>query len=132
MFGVGGGIIMVPLLMLWARMDQRQAAATSLVAIVPTAVAGATTYGIAGEIDLVAVSEDSQSQGVGSALMDSMIDLADNWLDLKRLSLIAFVGNDRAIALYERLGFEREGIMRRVGYGDGDWMDAVMMARLRD
>ncbi|MFL0712285.1 MAG: GNAT family N-acetyltransferase [Microcella pacifica] len=86
----------------------------------------------AGEIDLVAVSEDSQSQGVGSALMDSMIDLADNWLDLKRLSLIAFVGNDRAIALYERLGFEREGIMRRVGYGDGDWMDAVMMARLRD
>jgi putative acetyltransferase len=86
----------------------------------------------AGEIDLVAVSEESQSQGVGSALMDSMIDLADNWLDLKRLSLIAFVGNDRAIALYERLGFEREGIMRRVGYGDGDWMDAVMMARLRD
>jgi uncharacterized protein len=56
MFGVGGGIIMVPLLMLWARMDQRQAAATSLVAIVPTAVAGATTYGIAGEIDLVAAA----------------------------------------------------------------------------
>jgi len=86
----------------------------------------------AGEIDLVAVGEEWQSQGVGSALMDSMIDLADNWLDLKRLSLIAFVGNDRAIALYERLGFEREGLMRRVGYGDGDWMDAVMMARLRD
>ncbi|MER3388840.1 MAG: sulfite exporter TauE/SafE family protein [Microcella sp.] len=56
MFGVGGGIIMVPLLMLWARMDQRQAAATSLVAIVPTAVAGATTYGIAGELDLVAAA----------------------------------------------------------------------------
>lgn len=54
MFGVGGGILMVPLLMLWAHMDQRQAAATSLVAIVPTAIAGATTYGIAGEIDLFA------------------------------------------------------------------------------
>ncbi len=54
MFGVGGGILMVPLLMLWAHMDQRRAAATSLVAIVPTAIAGATTYGIAGEIDLIA------------------------------------------------------------------------------
>ena len=58
MFGVGGGILMVPLLMLWARMDQRQAAATSLVAIVPTAIAGATTYGIAGEIDLVVVRRE--------------------------------------------------------------------------
>jgi len=54
MFGVGGGILMVPLLMLWVHMDQRRAAATSLVAIVPTAIAGATTYGLAGEIDLVA------------------------------------------------------------------------------
>ncbi len=54
MFGVGGGIIMVPLLMLWVHMDQRRAAATSLVAIVPTAIAGATTYGFAGEIDLIA------------------------------------------------------------------------------
>lgn len=52
-FGVGGGIVMVPLLMIWARMNQRRAAATSLIAIVPSAIAGSITFGIAGQVDLL-------------------------------------------------------------------------------
>lgn len=50
-FGVGGGIIMVPLLMLWAKLDQRRASATSLLAIVPTSIVGALTYGINQQVD---------------------------------------------------------------------------------
>ncbi len=55
-FGVGGGIVMVPLLMIWARMNQRRAAATSLFAILPTAIAGSITFGVAGQIDLVSAA----------------------------------------------------------------------------
>ncbi len=54
LFGVGGGILMVPLLIGLAHMDQRRAAATSLVAILPTAVVGSVTYGLNGQVDLVA------------------------------------------------------------------------------
>src|SRR6478672_11155333 len=54
MFGVGGGFIMVPLLMWLAGMDQRRAAATSLLAVVPIAAVSAIGYGIQGEIDLFA------------------------------------------------------------------------------
>lgn len=54
MFGVGGGIVMVPMLMWWARMDQRRASTTSLVAIVPSAIVGSIGYGINGEIDYLA------------------------------------------------------------------------------
>jgi len=54
LFGVGGGLLMVPLLMWWARMDQRRASATSLVAIVPTGIIGAIGYAIGGEIDVLA------------------------------------------------------------------------------
>lgn len=43
-FGVGGGIIMVPLLMMWVSFDQRRASATSLLAIIPTSLVGALTY----------------------------------------------------------------------------------------
>jgi len=50
MFGVGGGIIMVPLLVLVAHLDQRQASATSLFAIVPTALVGAIRYWTMGQI----------------------------------------------------------------------------------
>jgi len=53
-FGVGGGIVMVPLLMALVHMDQRLAATTSLAAIVPTSIAGSLSYLAAGHIDLVA------------------------------------------------------------------------------
>lgn len=53
-FGVGGGILMVPLLITFANMDQRRASATSLAAIVPTAVVGAITYFASGEVDVIA------------------------------------------------------------------------------
>jgi uncharacterized protein len=51
-FGVGGGILMVPLLLTFAGMDQRRAAATSLAAIVPASVAGTATYLANGEVDV--------------------------------------------------------------------------------
>lgn len=54
MFGVGGGIVMVPLLVGLAQMDQRRAAATSLAAIVPASAVGATTYFLSGHTDLAA------------------------------------------------------------------------------
>ncbi|MDR2379062.1 MAG: TSUP family transporter, partial [Bifidobacteriaceae bacterium] len=48
MFGVGGGIAMVPLLIWLGRLDQRRASAASLAAIMPTALAGAASYGLRG------------------------------------------------------------------------------------
>jgi uncharacterized protein len=50
LFGVGGGIIVVPLLLLIGRWQERPAMATSLAAIGVIAVAGATSYGIHGEL----------------------------------------------------------------------------------
>lgn len=47
-FGVGGGVVMVPLLLWWTTLDEKRAHATSLLAITPVAIVGATTYGIGG------------------------------------------------------------------------------------
>ncbi len=52
LFGVGGGIIMVPLLVAWFALDQRRASATSLLAIVPIATASAAGYALTGAVDL--------------------------------------------------------------------------------
>ncbi len=51
LFGVGGGIVIVPCLVLFARMDQRRAQALSLVAIVPIAVSGTIGYGLDGQVE---------------------------------------------------------------------------------
>jgi putative acetyltransferase len=70
-------------------------------------------------------------RGVGSALMAAVIDLADRWLNLKRLELEVWADNAPAIALYEKFGFEREGLLRAEGFRDGVYADSLAMARLR-
>jgi uncharacterized membrane protein YfcA len=50
MFGVGGGIVIVPLLMLWVGLEMRPATATSLAAIGITAAAGVATYWALGDV----------------------------------------------------------------------------------
>lgn len=54
LFGVGGGIVMVPLLIWLTGMDQRQASATSLLAIVPASAAGMITYLTGSAVNLMA------------------------------------------------------------------------------
>ena len=51
-FGVGGGIVAVPLLILLAGIPERAATATSLGAIAITASAGVVVYGLRGEVDV--------------------------------------------------------------------------------
>ena len=50
LFGVGGGLVIVPALMAVLRMDQRRASATSLAAIIVTAAVGSGTYALHGEV----------------------------------------------------------------------------------
>jgi putative acetyltransferase len=79
----------------------------------------------------MAVHDDYQGQGVGSALMAAMIELADNWLGLRRLELEVWADNAAAIHLYEKFGFETEGRGRQYARRAGELVDALFMARLR-
>ena len=74
----------------------------------------------------IAVRDDWQGKGVGTALMEACLDLADNWLDLR-----VYVDNAPAIALYKKFGFEIEGTHRRFALRNGEYVDAHVMARLR-
>jgi uncharacterized protein len=51
LFGVGGGIVVVPALTLLARFPPKLATGTSLTAIVPISIAGAIGYATSGEVD---------------------------------------------------------------------------------
>jgi uncharacterized membrane protein YfcA len=50
LLGVGGGLIMVPLLVFWAGYRQRDAHAMSLAAIIPISLASVITFGVAGHV----------------------------------------------------------------------------------
>ena len=77
------------------------------------------------------VHDDFTGRGVGTALMAAFVDTADNWHDIKRMELTVYTDNDAAIRLYEKFGFEKEGLLRSFGYRDGQYVDAYTMARLR-
>lgn len=79
----------------------------------------------------VVVHPDWQNQGIGAALMERVIDLADNWLMLVRLELDVFPDNAPAVHLYEKLGFEKEGLMRCAATRQGKLADLLLMSRIR-
>jgi putative acetyltransferase len=79
----------------------------------------------------MAVRDDFQRKGVGSALMNATLNLADNWLNLARIELVTWVDNEAAIALYKKFGFAIEGTHRCYAFRDGQYIDAYAMARVR-
>ena len=79
----------------------------------------------------ISVAEAWQGKGVGNALMQAGVDLADKWINLRRLELEVYADNEAAIRLYERFGFEREGVLRQHAFRNGQYVDSIMMARLR-
>ncbi len=78
----------------------------------------------------ISVAKEWQGQGVGQALMTAALDWADQWAGVLRIELTVLADNPRAIALYERHGFVREGLMRAHILRDGVYADTYLMARL--
>lgn len=70
-------------------------------------------------------------RGVGAQLLAPAI--AHGWrIGLTRIELAVRADNPNAIALYQRFGFAREGVIRRGSLIDGDYQDLLMMGLLRD
>jgi putative acetyltransferase len=79
----------------------------------------------------MAVRDDWHGQGIGTALIEAAIDLADNWLNLTRLELTVFVDNEPAIGLYQKIGFVIEGRLADYAFRDGEYVACFTMARIR-
>ncbi len=75
------------------------------------------------------VVASAAGRGIGRRLLEA----AETWgaaRDIARIELVVMADNERAIRLYERCGFEREGVRRRAARIDGRWVDTIGMAKL--
>lgn len=79
----------------------------------------------------MSVHDEFCNRGIGTALLVALVDLSDNWLNLKRLELTVYVDNEPAIRLYKKFGFEMEGTRRGDVFRNGQYVDSYAMARLR-
>ena len=77
----------------------------------------------------LAVSTAYQGLGIGSMLMQPIIDVAQREYQVHRLELGVFVDNLPAVRMYERYGFVREGI-RHAAWREDGYANSYVMARL--
>ena len=80
----------------------------------------------------MAVKDAYQNQGVGTKLLSSAIDLAENWLNISRVELTVYVDNDGAIALYKKQGFKIEGELIAYAFRNGQYVNVYQMAKIRE
>ena len=93
LFGVVGGIIVVPLLILAARFDERPAMATSLAAVALISLVGAVTYSLHGEMKVEAAAVVGLPAVAGVIAGTSLQQrLATRTLSLAFAALLAAVG----------------------------------------
>jgi RimJ/RimL family protein N-acetyltransferase len=71
-----------------------------------------------------------RGQGLGLRLLKAALERAGD-AGFVRVELAVHVDNTRAIALYERAGFVREGVVRDAVLVDGQYRDAIAMALIR-
>jgi RimJ/RimL family protein N-acetyltransferase len=85
--------------------------------------------GIASHVGLlnIAIVPGFRGQGIGRKLLLAVLDEAKR-TGFVRIELWAHSDNARAIALYEKVGFVREGLLRATGVIDGEFIDSVVMA----
>jgi len=129
LFAIGGGILMVPLLVWRSHVDQRRASATSLVAIIPTAIVSSATYLLNGEVDVIAAAFIAigaiGGSVIGSALLRRIPLVALRWMFIVFILAVAtrllFVtpqrGHDLALSPSVVLGYVALGLVMGVASG---------------
>ena len=74
---------------------------------------------------------DAWDQGYGTEALHLALRYGFDELNLHRITLTVIAYNERAIALYERTGFQREGVLREFGLRDGRRYDLYLYGLVR-
>lgn len=79
---------------------------------------------------VMGVRQAYAGQGLGRALFEALLAWAAGQPGLHRLELTVMTHNARAVALYQKMGFEIEGLRKHSLQVDGAWVDEYEMAKL--
>lgn len=80
----------------------------------------------------IMVLPEFQGKGVGKFAIKEMINHAFINMNLHRIELRVLATNDRAIKLYEKNGFVREGCLRKSNYKNGEYVDMFVYSLLKE
>ncbi|MFE1576583.1 GNAT family N-acetyltransferase [Streptomyces fradiae] len=78
----------------------------------------------------ILVGPDGRDRGLGTEAIRLLLAYGFERLGLHRIHLGVYAFNPRALHVYERVGFVREGVERQALLHEGEWIDCVRMAVL--
>ncbi len=82
------------------------------------------------DLSVIVGDEKDRDKGLGTEAIRILLGYAFEELGLNRVALSVFEFNEAAIHAYEKLGFEREGLLRQALRRDGGFHDAILMSVL--
>ena len=78
----------------------------------------------------ISILPDYRNNGLGTAIMQTMVDWATAHPIIEKLALGVWAENTPAVALYEKMGFTEEGRkVCEIKYANGQYDDCVCMYR---
>lgn len=82
----------------------------------------------------IALSAEARNRGIGTEATQLIVDYVFDHIDappVNRISLDVHDFNPRGLAVYEKVGFLPEGVMREALYWKGEFHDSIIMSLLR-
>lgn len=76
--------------------------------------------------------EDFRGKGLGTEVIDLLLDFGFNQLRLHNINLEVFDFNEPALACYKKVGFKEYGRRHECYYLNGQWHDEILMEILED
>ena len=82
------------------------------------------------ELAIYIGNETYKGKGLSKVIMREGLSFGFNKLGLNRIDLKVIENNDAAIALYQSLGFVKEGILRQAIFKNGEFKNEIIMSLL--
>ena len=84
------------------------------------------------ELTIIIGEKEYWGKGLGEEALNLLVKFAFNEMNLRKIKALVFSDNDKAIKLYEKCGFVKEGVLKEEIFKDGKFKDFVVMSIFRE
>ena len=76
------------------------------------------------------VHEKHTRQGVGYKLLKELLNISKNHKNIKSIvAVIGSIDNKASLKLHEKLGFNKSGVLKKIGFKNNKWIDSIFLQK---
>jgi len=80
--------------------------------------------------DTIYIHNEYVKKGIGKKLLKELIILSKKYTYIKKLvAVIGSIDSKGSINIHEKLGFKKSGILKKIGFKNGKWIDSILLQK---